>query len=43
MRAIKTAWLFITFMIGTAQLPNISQPKSKPVTWQESLTEIQAL
>lgn len=34
---------FWAFMTGAAQLPAARRPKSKIITWQESLTEIQAL
>lgn len=43
---LKIAWLFITCVIGTAQLSAVPQqpkPKIMPITWLESLAEIKAL
>jgi hypothetical protein len=43
-KKLKTAWLFITFMIGTAQLPATPKPKIEtnplPLTWADSLNQL---
>jgi hypothetical protein len=47
MRTLKTAWLFITFMIGAAQLPATPKPKIEtnplPLTWADSLKQIEQI